>query len=108
MRSEPLGAVPTVAIPEQLRLRRLAGLQKLGLEELRDRRPKHVLAAGMLLGERIHRRSDRRAVEVGACRELQVFCHAVHGYNRISNTACAVTKHSMQQPIHAAMSVDRK
>ena len=47
--AQPFGAAPAVPILQQHRLRRRAGLDHLGLQQLRQRGAKNILAAGMLL-----------------------------------------------------------
>ena len=61
--AQPLRAAPAVAILQQHGLRGGARRDHLGLEQLRQRRAEHVLAAGMFFGERIDRGGDPRGIE---------------------------------------------
>ena len=54
----------------------------LGLEQLRQRRAEHILAAGMFFGERIDRRGDPRGIET-VVRSGAVLGHdAIHDLSR--------------------------
>ena len=80
--TQPFGAAPPVTIFQQDRLRRRARLDQLGLQQLRHRGAKNILASGMLVGERIDRGGDPRGIEtlVGL---RPVWCHnAVHDLTR--------------------------
>ena len=61
--AQPFGAAPAVPILQQHRLRHRAGLDHFGLQQLRHRGAKHILAAGMLGGERVDRGGDPRGIE---------------------------------------------
>ena len=77
--AQPLGAAAAVAIFQQHLLRGGARRDHLGLEQLRQRLAKHVLAAGMLFGEGIDRRGDPCGIET-VIRPGAVLGHnAVHG-----------------------------
>ncbi len=78
--AEPLRAAAAVAIPEQHGLRGRARRDHLGLQELRQRRAKHVLAAGMFFGQRIDRRGDPRGIETFIFPRGGLNHDAVHGY----------------------------
>ena len=91
--AQPLGAAPAVAILQQHGLRGGARRDHLGLQELRQRRAEHVLAAGMFFGERVDRRGDPRGIET-IVRFRAALCHdTVHALIRISDRARAVTGH---------------
>ena len=64
--TQPLGATPAVAVLQQHGLRGRARRHHLGLQQLRHRGAKHILAAGMLFGKRIDRGGDPRGVETRA------------------------------------------
>ena len=61
--AQPLGAAAAVTVLQQHGLRGGARRDHLGLQQLRQRRAKHVLAAGMFFGERIDRGGDPRGIE---------------------------------------------
>ena len=61
--TQPFGAAAAVAILQQHLLRHRAGLDHFGLEQLRHRGTKNVLAAGMLFRERIDRGGNPRGIE---------------------------------------------
>ena len=61
--AQPFGAAPPVTVLQQHRLRDRAGLDQFGLQQLRHGGAKHILAAGMLFGERIDRGGDPRGIE---------------------------------------------
>ena len=61
--TQPFGAAPPVTILQQHRLRDRAGSHHFGLQELRQRGAKNVLASGMLGGERVDRGGDPRGIE---------------------------------------------
>ena len=101
--AQPLGATPAVAVLQELRLGHGAGLDQLGLQQLHHGGAEHVLPAGMLRGERIDGRREAGAVKFGEAFGSGIRSDAVHGCNRISNKASAVTKLPMRQSIHAAV-----
>src|SRR4051794_9071355 len=72
--TQPLGAAAAVTIPKQHGLRGLARGDHFGLQQLRHRRAKHILAAGMFFGERVDRRGDPRGIET------LIGLHAVLGH----------------------------
>ncbi len=53
--TQPFGAAPAVTVLQQHRLRYRAGLDHLGLQQLRHRGAKRILAPGVLVGERVER-----------------------------------------------------
>ena len=61
--TQPLGAAPAVTILQQHGLRDRAGLDHFGLQQLRHGGAKHILAPGMLFGERVDRGGDPRGIE---------------------------------------------
>src|SRR5690349_12015245 len=63
--AEPLGAAAAVTVLQQRRLRGGARGDHLGLEHLRDRGAEHILAPGVLFGQRIDRGRDPLGVEAG-------------------------------------------
>ncbi len=80
--AQPLGAAAAVAVLQQHGLRGGARRDHLGLQQLRHRRAKHVLAAGMFFGERIDRGGDPRGIET-IIRLRAVLSHdAVHDLSR--------------------------
>jgi len=89
--AEPLGAAAAVAILQQHDLRGRARRDHLGLQELGQRRAKHVLAAGMFFGQRIDRRGDPRGIETFILPRGGLNHDAVHGYP-ITDSTKAVTE----------------
>ncbi len=61
--TQPLRAVPAVPVLQQHGLGGGARRDHFGLEQLRHRRAKHVLAAGVLFGKRVDRGGDPRGIE---------------------------------------------
>ena len=80
--AQPLGAAPAVAVLQQHRLRRGARLDHLGLQQLRHRGAKHILAAGMFFGERIDRGGDPRGIETVVRLGAGLGHNAVHDLSR--------------------------
>jgi hypothetical protein len=58
-----LGAAPSVAIPEQHRLRGGARRRHFGLQQLRQRRAENILASGVACGQRVDRGGDPGGIE---------------------------------------------
>ena len=105
--AQPLGAAPAVAVLQQHRLRGGARRDQLGLEQLRHRGAEHVLAAGMLFGQRVDRGGDPRGIEtvVGArardsCRDA---VHASTGYR----TAQALSRRLSDADSRSMLHFDR-
>ena len=99
--AQPLGAAPAVTVLQQHGLRRRARRDHFGLQQLRHRGAKHILAAGMSFGERIDRGGDPRGIET-IVRLRAGLCHdAVHDLPRyrtaptLSRDDCEATVSSM-------------
>ena len=80
--AEPFGAAAAVAVLQQHRLRGGARGNHFGLQQLRQRRAKHVLAPRMLFGEGIDRRGDPRGIETFIRRGAGLCDDAVHDLTR--------------------------
>ena len=61
--TQPFGTAPPVTILQQHRLRRGAGRDQLGLQQLRDGGAKNILTSAMLYGERVDRGGNPRGIE---------------------------------------------
>ena len=61
--TQPFGAAPSVTVFQQHRLRHRAGFDHFSFQQLRHGGAKHILAPGMLGGERIDRGGDPRGIE---------------------------------------------
>ncbi len=62
-KQKSLGATSPVPILQKHRLCDLTRGYKLGFQQFRHRRAKHVFASGMLLGERVNGSRDPRGIE---------------------------------------------
>ncbi len=61
--TQSLRAAAAVTVPQQHGLRAGARRDHLGLQQLRHRRAKHILAAGMFFGQRVDRGGDPHGIE---------------------------------------------
>jgi len=85
---------PSVAILQQHRLRHRAGLDHLGLQQLRHGGAENILASGVGRSERVDRGGDPRGIETfvscgpGGCHD------AVHGLSRYRTPPTLSREHS--------------
>ena len=82
-----------MAIPEQHGLSCRARRDHFGLQQLRHRRAKHILAAGMFFGQRVERRGDPRGIET------LIRLHAVLGHDAVHDLSRYRTAQTLSRMI---------